>query len=173
AGMPSACSSCLRYSANTSKRRMRFEGLIVTLFDNPADGVPPRYRPRSPCRNSTFRSDGVGPFLSLWNDSCGASGMASARTAVGMQANPRLRGLAVLIGEWTTIGTHPLLPGKRFHGRASFKWLESGAFLFYHSHTDEPEIPDGVSIVGTDDATPDAGTMLYFDVRNVSREYHW
>ena len=90
-----------------------------------------------------------------------------------MQANPRLQGLAVLIGEWTTLGTHPLLPGKTFHGRASFKWLESGAFLLYHSHTDEPEIPDGVSILGTDDATPDAGTMLYFDVRNVSREYHW
>ena len=59
------------------------------------------------------------------------------------------------------------------HGHARFSWLESGAFLLFHSHTDEPEIPDGVAIVGTDDATPDAGTMLYFDVRNVSREYRW
>jgi len=90
-----------------------------------------------------------------------------------MQTNPRLQSLAVLIGEWTTVGTHPLFPGKTFHGRASFEWLESGAFLLYHSHTDEPEIPDGVSILGTDDATPDTGTMLYFDVRNVSREYRW
>ena len=27
------------------------------------------------------------------------------------------------------------------------------------------------AILGTDDATPDTGTMLYFDVRNLSREY--
>jgi len=90
-----------------------------------------------------------------------------------MQPNPRLQALAVLIGEWTTIGTHPLLPGKTFHGRATLTWLESGAFLLLHTHIDEPEIPDGVAIVGTDDATPNAGTMLYFDVRSVSREYHW
>jgi len=79
----------------------------------------------------------------------------------------------MLVGEWTTVGRHPMLPGKPLHGHATFSWLESGAFLLFHSHTDEPEIPDGVAIVGTDDATPDAGTMLYFDVRNVSREYRW
>jgi hypothetical protein len=90
-----------------------------------------------------------------------------------MQANPLLQPLAVLLGEWTTVGTHPLLPGKTFHGRTTFGWLEFGAFLLYESHMDEPEIPDGMAILGTDDARPNAGTMLYFDVRNVSREYHW
>jgi len=90
-----------------------------------------------------------------------------------MQANPRLQALAVLIGEWTTVGAHPMVPGKTFHGHAMFTWLESGAFLLFQSHIDEPEIPDGVGILGTDDATPDAGAMLYFDVRNVSREYRW
>ena len=90
-----------------------------------------------------------------------------------MQANPRLQALAVLLGEWTTLGAHPQLPGKTFHGRTSFRSLESGAFLLVHMHTDEPEIPDGVAILGTDDATTDAGAMLYFDVRNVSREYRW
>jgi hypothetical protein len=90
-----------------------------------------------------------------------------------MQANPRLQALTVLIGEWTTLGAHPLLPGKTFHGRATFTWLEAGAFLLYQSHIDEPDIPDGVAILGTDDATPDAGAMLYYDVRNVSREYRW
>src|SRR2546430_9053808 len=90
-----------------------------------------------------------------------------------MQANPRLQALAVLIGEWTTVGAHPMLPGKTFHGRATFTWLESGAFLLFQSHIDEPEIPDGVAILGTDDAALDAGAMLYFDVRNVSREYRW
>ena len=90
-----------------------------------------------------------------------------------MQLNPRLQALAVLVGEWATVGTHPMLPGKTFHGHASFTWLESGAFLLFRSHIDEPEIPDGVAILGTDDSNPDAGAMLYFDVRNVSREYRW
>jgi hypothetical protein len=90
-----------------------------------------------------------------------------------MQANPRLQALAVLIGEWTTIGGHPMMPGKTLHGRATFTWLESGAFLLFQSNNDEPEIPDGVAVLGTDDAKPDAGAMLYFDVRNVSREYRW
>jgi hypothetical protein len=90
-----------------------------------------------------------------------------------MQLNPRLQALAVLVGEWATVGTHPMLPGKTFHGHASFTWLESGAFPLFHSHIDEPEIPNGVAILGTDDSNPDAGAMLYFDVRNVSREYRW
>jgi len=90
-----------------------------------------------------------------------------------MQLNPRLHALAVLVGEWTTVGTQPMLPAKTFHGHASFTWLESGAFLLFHSHIDEPEIPNGVAILGTDDSNPDAGAMLYFDVRNVSREYRW
>jgi hypothetical protein len=90
-----------------------------------------------------------------------------------MQPNPRLHGLASLIGEWTTVGAHPLLPGKTLHGRAAFTWLESGAFLLFHSHSDDPEIPDGVAVLGTDDATSDGGAMLYYDVRNVSREYRW
>jgi hypothetical protein len=57
-----------------------------------------------------------------------------------MQLNPRLQALAGLVGEWATVGTHPMLPGKTFHGHASFMWLESGAFLLFHSHIDEPEI---------------------------------
>jgi hypothetical protein len=90
-----------------------------------------------------------------------------------VQPNPRLQPLAVLVGEWTSVGTHPLVPGKTFHGHATFTWLESGAFLLLNFHIDEPEIPDAVAIIGTDDAKPDAGAMLYFDVRNVSREYRW
>ncbi|HET6320386.1 MAG TPA: hypothetical protein VFG86_28345 [Chloroflexota bacterium] len=90
-----------------------------------------------------------------------------------MQANPKLRALALLVGEWSTVGAHPLLPGKTLHGRTTFSWLESGAFLRFHMHIEEPEIPDGIAILGTDEATPDAGAMLYFDVRDVSREYRW
>jgi hypothetical protein len=84
--------------------------------------------------------------------------------------NPRLEPLRVLVGTWTTAGTHPLVPGKTFHGRVSFSWIEGGAFLRMHSEIDEPEIPTAIALFGTDDA---AGTcsMLYFDERNVSRRY--
>ena len=90
-----------------------------------------------------------------------------------MRANPNLQSLAILVGEWSIVGAHPLLPRKTLLGRTIFKWLESGAFLCFRMHVDEPEIPDGVAILGTDDAEPDAGAMLYFDVRDVSREYRW
>jgi len=68
---------------------------------------------------------------------------------------------------------HPLLPGKTLHGRTTFSWLESGTFLRFHMHIDEPATHDGLALLSTDDATPEAGAMLYFDVRNVSREYRW
>jgi hypothetical protein len=87
--------------------------------------------------------------------------------------NPKLQPLAVFVGAWSTESTHPLLPGRTFHGRTTFEWLESGAFLLARLHTDGPEIPDGIAIFGTDDAESNAGSMLYFDVRGISREYHW
>src|SRR5262245_41615916 len=90
-----------------------------------------------------------------------------------MKHNPHLQPLAVLVGQWTTQGTHPMLPGRAFHGRTVCEWLESGAFLIAHMRIDEPEIPDGVAVFGTDDAHPGAGKMLYFDVRGVSRKYDW
>ena len=84
--------------------------------------------------------------------------------------NPTLKPFEPLIGDWRTTGTHPLVPGKTFHGRASFSWTEGGAFLIWRSEIDEPEIPSGMAIVGSDDAE---GTfsMLYFDERAVSRKY--
>jgi hypothetical protein len=87
--------------------------------------------------------------------------------------NEKLQALSPVIGEWTTIGTHPMLPGRTFHGHATFDWIESGGFLRLRSTIEEPEIPDGVAIFGTDDATPNAGAMIYFDVRGVAREYRW
>jgi len=93
--------------------------------------------------------------------------------SIGSEAakpNPALAPLRAVIGTWSTIGTHPLVPGKTFHGRSSFEWIEGGAFLIMHSEIDEPEIPSGIAIFGTDDATG-ACTMLYFDERGVSRNY--
>jgi hypothetical protein len=94
-------------------------------------------------------------------------------TPIGSEAqrpNPALEPLTPLVGQWRTTGTHPLVPGKTFHGRTSFEWVESGAFLLMRSEIDEPEIPSAVAFIGTDDA---AGTftMLYFDERDISRRY--
>lgn len=85
--------------------------------------------------------------------------------------NPALELLAPLVGEWRTSGTHPLIPETTFHGRTSFEWHEGGAFVLMRSEIEEPQVPSGVSIIGSDDA---AGTftMSYFDEREVSRRYN-
>lgn len=84
--------------------------------------------------------------------------------------NPRLSAFEALLGEWTTSGTHPYLPGRSLRGRVSFEQIEDGAFIRMRSTSAEREIPSGVAIFGTDDAEG-AGTMLYFDERGVSRRY--
>jgi hypothetical protein len=63
-----------------------------------------------------------------------------------------------------------MVPGTTFHGRTSFAWIEGGAFVIMHSQIDEPEIPSGIAIFGTDDTTGEC-VMLYFDERGVSRKY--
>ena len=90
--------------------------------------------------------------------------------AEAQRPNPALQPLAPLIGEWRTTGVHPLIPGTTLHGRTSFTWCEGGAFLMMRSEIDEPEIPSGTAVIGSDDA---AGTftMIYFDERDVSRSY--
>ncbi|QXC62239.1 hypothetical protein KSP35_05375 [Aquihabitans sp. G128] len=89
---------------------------------------------------------------------------------VAQRPNPALAPLAPLLGAWRTTGTHPLVPGVTFHGRTSFEWHEGGAFLLMRSEIDEPQVPDGLAIIGSDDA---AGTftMIYFDERDISRRY--
>ena len=84
--------------------------------------------------------------------------------------NPSLQPLSFLIGDWRTQGVHPLLPGKTLHGRTSFAWADGGAFLVMRSEVDEPEIPSGIAVFGTDDDTGEC-SMLYFDERGVSRRY--
>lgn len=84
--------------------------------------------------------------------------------------NPALEPLRILIGTWRTVGSHPLVPGTTFHGRTTFDWLEGGAFIVMRSECDEPGIPSGIAIMGTDDATGEC-SMLYFDEREVSRRY--
>jgi hypothetical protein len=84
--------------------------------------------------------------------------------------NPALEPFRVLIGSWNTTGTHALIPDTILHGRTSFEWLENGAFLLMRSEIDEPGIPSGIAVFGSDDATGEF-FMLYFDERGVSRKY--
>jgi hypothetical protein len=82
--------------------------------------------------------------------------------------NPALAPFAFLIGEWTLIGHHPYFPDTELHGRASFEWLHNGAFLMMRTEIDEPKIPSGISIFGSDDNLK-TFSMLSFDERGVSR----
>lgn len=84
--------------------------------------------------------------------------------------NPALQPFAVLVGDWQTTGSHPLLPGTTLHGRTSFAWLEGGAFLVMRSEIDESHFPDGVAIFGSDDVAKNF-FMLHFDERGTSRKY--
>jgi hypothetical protein len=83
--------------------------------------------------------------------------------------NSALEAFSAFIGEWATTGTHPYVPGKTFHGRTLFEWIEGGAFIRISSEIDEPEIPSGISILGSDDKTGEF-YILYFDERGVSRK---
>jgi hypothetical protein len=79
--------------------------------------------------------------------------------------NPTLKELEALIGEWQV--EVPQFSGQR--GRATFDWLEGGAFLSFHSDAPDPA-PNATWIIGRDDAF-DPYTVLYYDSRGVSRVY--
>jgi hypothetical protein len=91
-------------------------------------------------------------------------------TNKAVKPNPALKPFEVLIGEWKTTGTHPLVPDTTFYGHASFKWIEGGAFMIVHSEVDMHGFPNGIIIFGSDDASGEY-FMFYFDERNVSRKY--
>ena len=84
--------------------------------------------------------------------------------------NPALQPFAVLIGEWETIGNHPLVPNTTLHGRSTFKWIEGGAFLMWYSEIAKEGFPTGIAIFGSDDTAKEY-FMMYFDERKVSRKY--
>jgi hypothetical protein len=98
------------------------------------------------------------------------SQMARKSTNEASIPNPALALFGKLVGEWTTVGTHGLVPDTTYHGHTTFEWLEGGAFLIMHSEIDEPDIPSAVAVIGSDDSAGDY-SMLYFDERGVSRKF--
>jgi hypothetical protein len=79
--------------------------------------------------------------------------------------NPTLKQLEALIGEWEV--EVPQFRGQR--GRATFEWLDGGAYLRFHAVAPDPA-PTATWIVGRDDAS-ETYTSLYYDSRRVSRVY--
>ncbi|WP_461087611.1 hypothetical protein [Spirosoma gilvum] len=84
--------------------------------------------------------------------------------------NPALSELGQLVGQWTTASTHPAVPNKMLPGKASFEWIEGGAFLKWYLEVYEEGFPVGIGIFGSDDATGEL-FMLFFDERKISRKY--
>lgn len=84
--------------------------------------------------------------------------------------NPALKNLAGLVGEWTAEICHPLDPTTIIRGRATFAWLEGGAFLLQHSEVPRTGFPRGTMTIGRDESV-ETYCMLYFDSRGVSRIY--
>ena len=83
--------------------------------------------------------------------------------------NPTLKPLSILVGEWHSVGTHPLLPDT-LQGPTVFEWLAGGAFLMMYSEIEEPGVPSAIAIFGSDEATEEF-YMLSVDARGVSRKY--
>ena len=80
---------------------------------------------------------------------------------------PSLQGLNVLVGEWDTEATHPMLPSTVVHGHGVIEWLEGEKFLILRARSDHPDFPDSISIIGETDGI----RMHYFDSRGVARIY--
>lgn len=96
--------------------------------------------------------------------------MTSQLASEAMIPNPRLAAFKPLIGTWTTVGHHSMMPGITLHGRTAFEWHQGGAFLRMRSEIEEEGIPSGIALIGSDDDVT-VFTMLYFDERAVARRF--
>ncbi|MGH2467659.1 MAG: hypothetical protein ACRDGL_08010 [Candidatus Limnocylindrales bacterium] len=157
------------------------EGPLAAFLARFGEGPAVLYVAGPPAGTGALAADGsrivrragrAGPFLVevLASRATYPGRMTPTVGSAALKPNPALEPLAVLVGEWSTVGSHPYLPGKTLHGRAVGEWIEGGAFLLWRSEIDEPQMPSGVAIFGSDAGS---GTffMLYFDERDISRTY--
>jgi hypothetical protein len=89
------------------------------------------------------------------------------------------------VGTWATEATHPEMPGVVVRGTTAVEWLEGEHFLMLRAHSDHPDFPDFIAMIGhtehgrADEATGQAPAssgesplhMHYFDSRGVFRDY--
>ena len=85
------------------------------------------------------------------------------------QSTHSLKQFDVLVGDWDMVGTHPFIEGP-VNGHSTFEWLVDGALLLQHFNWEPDSPPNAVSVIGHDDTQEDC-SMLYSDVRGVSRIY--
>jgi hypothetical protein len=78
--------------------------------------------------------------------------------------------LGAFIGEWSLEAAFPNAPPFDARGRTIFQWLAGEQFLVQRWDVPPPEAPDGIAIIGFDEAR---GTYLqhYFDSRGIARLY--
>jgi hypothetical protein len=88
----------------------------------------------------------------------------------GPTRNPAVDDLAPLAGRWRIEARFPTDPPMGGEGEVSFEWIEQRAFLVQRWRVPEPAAPDGIAVLGWDEA---AGGLVqrYFDSRGVSRVY--
>ncbi len=86
-----------------------------------------------------------------------------------LKPNPALKNMDVLVGEWELQGNHPRIP-EPVRGRATFEWIEAGAYLLWQTYFEQPLPPNAVAVISRDDSTGSC-SVLYFDERGVSRIY--
>lgn len=96
-------------------------------------------------------------------------------TGLPPQPTSSLKQFAILVGEWTMVGTHPAFPSAA-HGHSSFTWLKDVALLLWQFQWDQPGPPSALSVIGHDDAVDavdavDTCSTLYADERGVARIY--
>jgi len=88
----------------------------------------------------------------------------------GPTRNPAVEDLAPLAGRWRIEARFPTDPPIAGEGEVTYEWIEERAFLVQRWRSDEPSAPDGVAVLGFDEA---AGSLVqhYFDSRGVARVY--
>jgi hypothetical protein len=89
--------------------------------------------------------------------------------------SPTLDAFEAWLGDWTTVGVHPLLRGGEVHGRASFEWGPGRRFVEIRASVDHPDFPDSISLLGpaSEDIDAPTGSLVlhWFDSRGVQRIY--
>ena len=90
-------------------------------------------------------------------------------TGKELEADPKLKPLETLVGEWEIEIVHSMFP-RPIHGSASFEWFQGGKFLIEQSEMDDSVFPAGIMIIGYNEATGNY-TQHYFDSRGVIRNY--
>lgn len=96
--------------------------------------------------------------------------MSKASEGQPPQPTRSLKEFDILVGKWTTVGTHPYLPSA-VNGESSFEWLKPDALLIWHFNWEHGQgIPNAFSVIGQDDAVEPC-SMLYTDKRGVARIY--